>query len=105
MTPGSKSELLARIGDAVKKERLRQNLPQTVLAVRSGVSLGAVKHLEAGVGATLGTFVSVCRALDKDSWIRSFVRDDVEISPVEYVELLNAAKRKERKRARRPVGR
>lgn len=53
MIIGNKDEILVRIGDAVKNERLRQNITQAVLAERSGVSLNAVKHLESGAGVTL----------------------------------------------------
>ncbi len=101
MVVGSRDEILARIGEAVRRERLGQNITQAMLASRSGVSINAVKHLETGVGATLGTFVLVCRSLGRDAWIRSFVSQDEEISPIEYVELLKKGKRKERKRARR----
>lgn len=102
MVVGSKKEILSLIGEAVKRERLRQNVTQAVLASRSGVSINAVKHLESGSGATLGTFVLVCRILGKDSWIRSFAQTE-EISPVEYVEMMNKARRGERKRASREV--
>lgn len=100
MILGSKGEILVKIGGAVKNERLRQNITQSLLASRSGVSVNAVKHLESGAGATLGTFVLVCRTLGKDSWIQAFVRDDGEVSPIEYVEMLKRGERKERQRAR-----
>ena len=101
MIVGNKDEILVRIGDAVKNERLRQNITQAVLAERSGVSLNAVKHLESGSGVTLGTFVLVCRILRKDSWIRSFVESSGEISPVEFVERLKKRECGTRKRASR----
>lgn len=101
MIVGNKDEILVRIGDAVKNERLRQNITQEVLAERSGVSLNAVKHLESGSGVTLGTFVLVCRILRKDSWIRSFVESSGEISPIEFVERLKSRECGARKRASR----
>ena len=101
MIVGNKDEILVRIGDSVKNERLRQNITQAVLAERSGVSLNAVKHLESGSGVTLGTFVLVCRILRKDSWICSFVESSSEISPVEFVENLKKRERGTRKRASR----
>lgn len=100
MVVGSKDEILASLGAAVKGERLRQNITQAMLALRSGVSINAVKHLESGAGATLGTFVLVCRTLGKDHWIKSFTATDREMSPIEYVESLEKGNRKERKRAR-----
>ena len=101
MIVGNKDEILVRIGDAVKNERLRQNITQEVLAERSGVSLNAVKHLESGSGVTLGTFVLVCRILRKDSWIRSFIESSGEISPIEFVESLKRRECGTRKRASR----
>ena len=101
MIVGNKDEILVRIGDAVKNERLRQNITQEVLAERSGVSLNAVKHLESGSGVTLGTFVLVCRILRKDSWIRSFVETNGEISPIEFVHRLKSRECRTPKRASR----
>lgn len=101
MVIGRRDEILSEIGAAVKRERLGQNITQAVLSERSGVSLNALKHLESGGRATLGTFVLVCRSLGRDAWIKSFCGPNDEISPVEYVELLERGKQKERKRARR----
>lgn len=100
MILGRKDEILARVGEALKNERLRRNVTQKDLALHSGVSLNAVKHLESGAGATLGSFVLVCRTLGRDSWIQAFTRVDDEISPIEYVEMLKKGKRKQRERAR-----
>ena len=103
MVVGSKNEILAALGAAVRAERLRQNITQSLLALRSGVSINAVKHLETGAGATLGTFVLVCRTLGTDQWIKSFTATDREMSPIEYVESLGKSNRKERQRARQKV--
>ncbi len=45
MIIGSRDEILARIGEAVRRERLGQNITQAMLATRSVVSINAVKHL------------------------------------------------------------
>ena len=103
MVVGSKNEILAALGAAVRAERLRQNITQSLLALRSGVSINAVKHLETGAGATLGTFVLVCRTLGTDQWIKSFTATAREMSPIEYVESLEKSNHKERQRARRKV--
>lgn len=99
MIYGSKEDILQRIGNVIRSERLQQNITQRVLAARSGVSLNAVKNIESGAGATLGTFVLVCRTLGKDSWISSFSSVNDEISPIEYAENLQKAKRRIRLRA------
>ena len=98
MTIGSKGEILARIGLALKERRLRQNITQSILAKRSGISVTAVKRLESGLGATLGSFVLVCRTLGVDGWIGGLdVRD--EISPIAYADALKKATMKKRRRA------
>lgn len=98
MTIGSKEAILKRIGEALKERRLRQNIPQQVLAERSGISLTALKRLESGAGATLGSFVLVCRTLGIDNWIAELeVRD--EVSPIAYAEALKKTAAKKRRRA------
>lgn len=98
MTIGSKEDVLKRIGAALREHRLMMNLPQAVVAARSGVSLTAVKHLENGEGATLGTFVLVCRTLNQDHWIAALEPKDV-ISPIAYADALKKATTKKRRRA------
>ena len=98
MTIGSKETLLKRIGEALKAHRLRQNIPQNVLAERSSLSLTAVKRLENGDGATLGSFVLVCRTLGVDAWIGGLEPHD-EVSPIAYAEALKKAAGKKRRRA------
>ena len=98
MTIGTKKEILTRIGQSVKAHRLRQNVTQTMLAARSGVSMTVVKRLEGGQGATLGSFVQVCRTLGIDGWIAGLEPRD-EISPIAYAEALKSAASKTRKRA------
>lgn len=89
---------MARIGGAVKEHRLRQNLPQAVLAERSGVSLTVIKRLESGAGATLGSFVSVCRSLGIDRWISEIEPHD-EVSPIAYADALRKSSKMKRRRA------
>ena len=99
MVYGTKGEILSRLGGALKTCRLQQNISQQVLAERSGVSLNAVKNLETGSGATLGTFILVCRTLGKDGWIDALTRTNEELSPIAYLEALRKANRRVRERA------
>ena len=98
MTIGNRETILKRIGEALKTHRLRQNIPQNVLAERSGISLTAVKRLESGEGATLGSFVLVCRTLGVDRWIADIEPRD-EVSPLAYAEALKKSEMKTRRRA------
>lgn len=59
----------------------------------SGISESALKNLEAGRGASLSTFIQVCRTLGKDEWImrlgptdavNDFLRSGIEIAPFEF---------------------
>ena len=98
MTIGNRETILKRIGEALKTHRLRQNIPQNVLAERSSISLTAVKRLESGEGATLGSFVQVCRTLGIDHWIVDIEPRD-EVSPLAYAEALKKSAAKKRRRA------
>ena len=82
----------------MKEHRLRQNLPQAVLAERSGVSMTAIKRLEGGMGATLGSFVQVCRTLGLDGWVSEIEPKD-SVSPIAYAEALKKTFAKKRRRA------
>ena len=98
MTIGTREAILQRIGVAIREHRLRKNITQRMLAERSGISLTAVKHLERGVGATLGSFVQACRTLGIDGWIAEIEPHD-ELSPIAYADALKKAAQKKRRRA------
>ncbi len=98
MTIGTRESLLKRIGVALREHRLRRNMTQQMLAERSGISLTAVKHLERGEGATLGSFVLACRTLGQDWWIGELEPKD-SVSPIAYADALTAVMRKKRRRA------
>jgi len=78
------NEWEAELGQQVRALRLRQNLDQRQLADRAGVALNAVKNLESGKGATLGSLVKVLRALNKADWLRALA-PAVSISPVQML--------------------
>ncbi len=61
--------LEAAIGGHVRNLRIAQGLTQVEVAERSNVSLGALKHLESGAGATVRTLVKVLRSLGHEDWI------------------------------------
>ena len=88
MIKGTKSEILKRIGNSIRGHRLQANITQQMLAERSGVSLNAIRHLESGVGASLGTFVQACRTLGKDRWIVDLEPKD-ELSPIQLAAEMN----------------
>lgn len=98
MVIGNRDEILRRLGLDIREHRLRKNVSQQVLAQRSGVSLTVVKRLEAGYGATLGSFVQICRTLGQDGWIDSLHPQDT-ISPIAYADAMRQAETRKRRRA------
>lgn len=98
MVIGTRHELLKKIGESIRASRLLQNVSQKNLAARSGVSLNAVRHLEDGEGATLATFILVCRSLGKDAWIDSLA-PETDFSPIAFAEALEKHATKTRRRA------
>lgn len=57
------------LGEKLKRLRLNKNLDQKTLAARAGVSVRALRNLEAGAGTTVKTLMSVVRALGRESWL------------------------------------
>lgn len=64
-------EMEAATGEKLKALRLQRNLDQVTVAARAGVSVRALRNLEAGNGSTLHTFVAVLRALGLEGWLES----------------------------------
>lgn len=56
-------EIQLDFGQRVRKLRLNKNLDQLTVAAQAGVSVGALKNLESGKGATLKTLIAVLRVL------------------------------------------
>ena len=79
-------EVEADLGDKLRALRLSRDLDQAGLAARAGVSLSAVRSLEAGRGSTLHTLVRVARALGREEWFAS-------IAPVATINPLTVLRR------------
>jgi len=88
-------ELMILLGERIRELRLRENIAQSVLAARSGVSLKAVKNLENGTGANVVSLLRVLRTLGRTEWIET-LGPKVGISPMQMVN-----RRKPRQRATR----
>ena len=71
MKSDSIDQMLSEVGDSIRKLRLQRNLSQGVVAERSGISFGAYRNLESGQGASLRSFLAVCRTLGKTDWMRT----------------------------------
>jgi transcriptional regulator with XRE-family HTH domain len=62
-------ELEKVIGGHIRNLRIGQGLTQVEVAETANISLGALKHLESGAGATVHTLVKVLRALGQADWL------------------------------------
>jgi len=93
MTPG---EMEAALGEKLKSLRLSRNLDQKTLAERAGLSVRALRSLEAGQGSTVKTLVGVLRALGRQDWLNT-------IAPVATINPLTLTRDAQpRQRASRP---
>ncbi len=88
-----------KIGEKVKDTRLMQNITQENLAAEAGISLSSVKKIE---GGHIGSFDSLIRVLRTLGLLDTLQRlaEPMELSPNEYYEFVNSAKRNSRRRAR-----
>lgn len=91
-------DLVVLLGERVRELRLREDLAQTVLAARSGISLKAVKNLESGTGATVTSLLRVLRTLGQTEWIEA-LGPKVSISPMQMLTRKKKRVRATRKKA------
>ena len=91
-------ELEQSLGASVRALRVSAGLTQVELAERGNVSVGALKHLESGAGATITTLVKVLRALDADAWIATLA-PPATFDPMALLE----QRRKEARAAKAPM--
>ncbi len=91
-------EICRRIGKKVRELRLRQNITQMSLAELSQISVSSVKKIEKGEIGSFDSLMRVLRILGQLD-ILSPLLEEEQMSPNEYWEFLQAAKKKHRKRA------
>ena len=89
-----------RIGTNLKSMRLRQNITQSNLAKSAGVSLSTLKKIESGDICSFDSFVRLLRTLRKLDVLQPLIEEE-QLTPNEYWEFINNAKRRIRKRAGR----
>lgn len=93
------SELIAEIGDRIRRYRLQQNLLQRDVAQKAGVSPRTVRSMESGEDVRLSTVVAVLRALGKTDAIDAFLPRS-QVSPIELLETGGTERRRARGRDR-----
>src|ERR1700722_8091176 len=96
------AELEELLGSRLRELRLLKNLDQLSLAERAGVSLNALKHLEAGKGAHVSSLIKVLRGLDRTDWLEGLA-PTVSISPMQMLKRESREPKRARRRARKRV--
>ncbi len=73
-------EMLELLGSNLRAARLADNITQQMAAERSGISLKAVRNLEAGCNASTLSLLAYCRTLRKTDWLMSLAPPEVDDS-------------------------
>ena len=94
----SDTQLSKRIGEKLKAIRLKRNITQHSLAEASSISLSSVKKVENGEIGSFDTLLRILRTLGMLESISQLFEEE-HLSPSEYYEMVNKAKKQTRKRA------
>lgn len=94
----SDNQLCKLIGEKIKSIRLKRNITQQSLAEASSISLSSVKKIEKGEIGAFDTLLRILRTLGMLESISSLFEED-QLSPSEYYDMVNKAKKNTRKRA------
>lgn len=89
----TREEMLKVLGENLKASRLAVNLSQQVAAERSGISLKAVRNIEAGENASTLSLISYCRTLQKTDWLMTLAPPELDAS---LFERKDATKKRQR---------
>lgn len=92
-------EICRRIGEKIRHLRLRQNITQMSLAEQTQVSVSTIKKIENGEIRSFDSLMRTLRILGELDILFPLIKAD-EISPNEYYEMMETAKKKQRKRAK-----
>ena len=94
----SDTQLSKRIGEKLKAIRLKRNITQQSLAEAASISLSSVKKVENGEIGAFNTLLRILRTLGMLESISQLFEEE-QLSPSEYYEMVNKAKKQTRKRA------
>lgn len=89
--------IMIKIGEKLKKARLKQNITQMSLAEESGISLSTLKKIESGEISSFDALLRLLRTLGLLDVFQPLIEEE-QLSPSEYYELVNSVGRKARKR-------
>lgn len=91
-------EIRRRVGQKIRRLRLRQNFTQASLAEQAQVSLTTLKKIEKGDISYFDSLMRVLRVLGELDLFSSLIKEE-DMSPNEYFAFV-VANKKQRKRAR-----
>ena len=94
----SDTQLSKRIGEKLKAIRLKRNITQQSLSEAASISLSSVKKVENGEIGAFDTLLRILRTLGMLESISQLFEEE-QLSPSEYYEMVNKAKKQTRKRA------
>ena len=94
----SDTQLGKRIGEKLKAIRLKRNITQQSLAEAASISLSSVKKVENGEIGSFDTLLRILRTRGMLEFISQLFEEE-QLSPSEYYEMVNKAKKQTRKRA------
>ena len=77
-------ELLAELGNRLRRYRLEGNITQAELARRAGISLRTLGNLETGRDVQFGTVIRVLRSLGRLDSLDAFL-PEAGVSPMELL--------------------
>lgn len=87
-----------QVGGKMKAIRLKQNITQRSLAESAEVSLSTVKKIENGEIGSFASLLRILRVLGRLDALQPLIEEE-PLSPNEYYEMMQAARKKTRRRA------
>ena len=88
----------SEIGAKIKNIRIKQDITQESLAYAANISLSSIKKIEKGEIKSFDSLLRVLRTLGKLDIFQPLIEEE-QLTPSEYYNLVNSAKKKIRKRA------
>ena len=86
-------ELEEILGQQFRALRLRNETDQKTLAQKAGVSLSALRNLEAGRGVSLKTMLAIVRALDRTEFLYMLAPEPT-VSPMQMLKAMKAPRQR-----------
>ena len=91
-------QIQTKIGEKIKATRLKQNITQESLAESALISRSSVQKVESGEIKSFDTFLRILRTLGMLDELHHLCEEE-PLSPNEYYDMVNSAKKRKRKRA------